>query len=225
MYKDIYSSIIATGIAEIITLPICTIKTVFQTSNNISYIKIIKSIYLNKGIYGFYNASKPAVASQILSTSLKYSFYQKMKQINNNNTFFGNIFNSVTANIFVSLITHPIDVIKINKQLYKDNIKYKIKDYYKGYKFALSKTIAGGIIFMPVYDLINNYFKNPLYAGFLTSVIGTITMHPLDLYKTRCIANNNNVVIRNIFYGLSINLMRIVPHFTIMMTLIDYLKT
>ena len=71
----IYSSI-GTGISEIVTLPICTIKTNFQNTNSISIISTIKDIYLREGFKSFYKASFPAIFSQIFSTSSKYVLYR-----------------------------------------------------------------------------------------------------------------------------------------------------
>ena len=50
----IISSIIGTTYAEIITLPICTVKTVYQNSNNLRIRYIISNIYKKNGIQGFF---------------------------------------------------------------------------------------------------------------------------------------------------------------------------
>ena len=68
MANDWYVAGFATLIAEMVTLPICTLKTNYQVLNPFSFYqpyarppyslrKIIKFIYHHKGWIGFYNAS------------------------------------------------------------------------------------------------------------------------------------------------------------------------
>lgn len=64
-----------------------------------------------------------------------------------------------------------------------------------------------------------------ILANILIAIISTIIITPVDYLKTFVIANNNKGSIDafrgNPFKGLSLNLLRIVPHFTIMMTICD----
>ena len=73
----VVNSAIATGVAEIVTLPICTLKTVYQNTSSVSFVESAKKIYITSGIKGFYKASVPAIMSQMFSTSSKYAFYRK----------------------------------------------------------------------------------------------------------------------------------------------------
>ena len=54
LQNNIYSSLIGIGLAELITLPICTIKTNFQNSNKNSIMVVTKNFYKNYGIKGYY---------------------------------------------------------------------------------------------------------------------------------------------------------------------------
>lgn len=56
-YKHVVESSLGTGVAEILTLPICTIKTNYQNTNKVSILETISQIRSNYGIRGFYNAS------------------------------------------------------------------------------------------------------------------------------------------------------------------------
>jgi hypothetical protein len=76
-YNKIISISSATFIAEIITLPICTIKTIYQNNNHLNTVQTIQKIYSENKLKGFFNASKPAIISQIISTTSKYIFYKK----------------------------------------------------------------------------------------------------------------------------------------------------
>lgn len=98
---------------------------------------------------------------------------------------------------------------------------------YRGYSKSFSKTCIGSSLFFPVYDYANNKFNSPLYASLFSAVISTLIIHPVDYLKTRHVYG---LPIYqgwhpSIYYkGLSLNLMRIVPHFMIVMTTIDYLN-
>lgn len=51
--KNIYASCIGSLIAEIITTPICTIKTVYQNNKSFTVSATIKHIYEMNGMKGF----------------------------------------------------------------------------------------------------------------------------------------------------------------------------
>lgn len=75
------NSMIGATIGEMITLPLCTIKTNHQVENN-KYLKdTIQKIYKKYKFSGFYQASIPAIISQVLSTATKYSFYRYLSEI------------------------------------------------------------------------------------------------------------------------------------------------
>ena len=143
--NNIINSMIATTIAELITLPICTIKTNHQNNINISkthtdviihncsevkaLIRIfqykntsipifytIKNIYNNGGIKAFYKASFPAITSQVFSTSSKYFLYRYLDDINYQ--YSNKILNGMISGIIKSFFTHPIDFLKIYWQKY-----------------------------------------------------------------------------------------------------------
>src|ERR1700739_3665379 len=79
--QHVLPSVIGSGIAEIITLPICTVKTNYQNSKNLSVWTIVKQTYRADGLLrGFWRASFPAVSSQILSSSLKWTIYKTMEE-------------------------------------------------------------------------------------------------------------------------------------------------
>ena len=78
--SNLVPSLIGTLSAEIITLPICTIKTVYQNNHTHKSIKsTINHIIKNNGYRGFIQASPHAILSQLVSTSTKFSFYHKIK--------------------------------------------------------------------------------------------------------------------------------------------------
>lgn len=232
--KDVITSGIAVAIAELITMPISTIKTNYQTNLNYkNIINTIKDIYLTRGIFGFYSATLAGMASQIVSISSKYTIYQLLKKYRKteDHNFKNNFINGVISGICGSILSHPLDVIKITQQRnesFKNNIKNEgIYIIYRGYSKNLTKTIGLSGLLFPTYDFYKSKFNNSIIAALLTSLTTTSILHPIDLLKTRHIANQKLFLgfnIMNYYRGISINLIRILPHFTIVMGLTEYLK-
>lgn len=228
IYKNAIYSSIGTGISEIVTLPLCTIKTNFQNTNSISIISTIKDIYLREGIKSFYKASFPAIFSQIFSTSSKYVLY---RYIDNNQFTTNKFFNGMTAGLISSLFTHPMDIVKIHMQMNKKFIpefkKEGLTIFYRGYSKSFAKIMLSSSLYFPLYDTFNNYYKNTLYSSIGSAVITTLIIHPVDYLKTRHIYNLPLYQGYNpmIYYkGITLNMMRIIPHFVITMHFIDLLN-
>lgn len=228
--KNIGASAIATTIAEIITLPICTIKTNYQNTSSQSITNLVKKMYYQNGIKVFYAASPAAILSQVISTSTKYTLYQLLED--QNFKYSNKIFNGMASGIISSLITHPLDCIKIHLQMSTPFIPELRKNgfglFYRGYSKTFSKVCVASSLFFPIYDYANNIFHNSFYASVSSSIISTTIMHPIDYLKTRHIYGLPLYQGWNpmIYYkGLVLNLARIVPHFVIVMTTIDFLKT
>jgi len=214
MIETIINTSVATGIAEIVTLPICTVKTNYQVYKSNSIKETIISIYNKGGIRSFYTASAPF--GQIISTTSKYTFYEYFRKNDHEKLTSG-----IASGILSSLITHPIDVYKVHRQLHKQMSIYNI---YRGYTKSLSKVIVGSITYFPIYETIKtttNY--NPFICGALSATISTIIIHPIDYLKTTHMAGHKITI--NIYRGLLLNLVRIIPHFSIVMGINELIKT
>lgn len=236
---NIFSSSVSTIFAEIITLPICTIKTNYQTDLKYkSVIDVTKNIYGTRGFYGFYNSSGSAIASQVVSTSTKFTFYNYIQKLRNTDQsdIKNNIINGSLSGIFSSMFTHPFDVLKVHQQnnlSFKNEIKNKgFSILYRGYSKSLFKnTVLTSLIF-PFYDFYKSMFNNTIVASGLSSITVSMFLHPLDLLKIRHISNQSLYVpynglsnfIKYYYRGLHINLLRIVPHFMITMTMTEWIK-
>lgn len=225
-YKNIISSSTATGIAELATLPICTIKTNFQNIQDMRYkpsiINVTKDIYKRGGIKAFYAASYPAIIGQIFSTTSKYTLYRYLNT-NPDYPIKNKFLNGFTAGVISSIFTHPMDVIKVHLQMNK-----KLDSFlYRGYSKTFTKIAISSTIFFPLYDTVNAKIDNPFLASLVSSVTATICMHPVDYLKTRHMAGLKLYEGWNpltYYRGLSINLLRIVPHFMITMQVIELVQ-
>ena len=220
--RDMYSASIATAIAEIVTLPLCTLKTNYQNTHS-SIRETIFNIWKHHGVRGFYRASFPAIASQVLTTTLKYTLYNQLKR--ECNTFAA----GALSGILSSLVTHPIDVVKVHWQMATPLrpvfIREGCKFFYRGYKQTLIKTTCGSALFYPLFDIFHEY-TNAFLASVASAIVSTTLTQPIDYIKTRRMygLSLNGWNILPYYRGLSLNLGRVVPHFTITMTMIDYLK-
>jgi hypothetical protein len=226
--NNVFYAMTGTGIAEFITLPVCAIKTNFQIGSS-TIPETVKLIYQKGGIRAFYTASIPAIASQMFSTTSKYTIYRYLedKKYPNSNK----VFNGLAAGIISSLFTHPWDFFRVHLQSHKPVIpvlkKEGISVLYRGYSKSFLKVSVSSSLFFPVFDFVNEKSHNALFASFCASVIGTTFLQPLDYLKIRHIYGTSLYSSWNpltYYRGFSLNLLRIVPHFMITMTIIDFMK-
>lgn len=222
METNATSAAFATIVAEIATLPICTIKTNYQNTN-LKISQCVQQIYSHHGIAGFYKASLVAIVSQTLSTTLKYTGYEviKSKYSDVSKPFIGLI-----SGITSSIITHPIDVIKIHYQM-QTPILPVIKEnglslFYRGYSKTFAKVSISSMCFFPLYDKTREFTGNNFSAAFISAIISTTIMQPVDYMKVRHIYGLTFT--NNYFKGLSLNLARVVPHFVITMITVEQMK-
>jgi len=221
------SSCVATSIAEIATLPICTVKTNYQNTTGKSITAVTKDILRQYGVRGFYNASGWGIASQTLSTSSKYTLYKILTPYTDNSFVAGAISGALS-----SMMTHPFDVVKVHYQMHTPFLpefrKHGPFILYRGYSKTLPKAVLGSVMFFPLYDKFNLLVGNNIVAAVMSATVATTILQPIDYMKTRHIYGQ--VVFsgwnpRPYFKGLSINLLRVVPHFMMIMTIIEYIKS
>ncbi len=239
MYESFISSAIGSFIAELITLPICTIKTIYQNNSKLTINRTIKELYENHGIKGFYQATVPAIISQVASTSIKFGFYEKIKEYRKTekDDLINNSINGMLGGLFGSIFTHPIDVWKnynqrgesyfnyINEYLKKNGLKKIHKNIlYIGYSGSIGKNIALYSSLFPIYDFYSKLLEDTKYK-YLSSIGTTLTVsliiQPFDYYKTVKMANNKTI---NYSRGLSLMIARSIPHFWITMNITEYMK-
>ncbi|QKF94567.1 mitochondrial carrier protein [Fadolivirus algeromassiliense] len=236
---DLAASSVSTTIAEILTIPICTVKTNYQTNlHHTSIIDVTKNIYNTRGIFGFYNASLSAIMAQVVSTSSKFTSYTYLKKLRNTqkHDIKNNIINGAIGGTIASIFSHPFDVIKVHQQ---NNIKFvhELKTvgpslFYRGYSKSLSKNILLTSLLFPFYDFYSSKVNNVFLASALSSLTVTTIIQPVDYLKVRHISdqplymNFNNLysALRYYYRGLHINLMRVIPHFMITMFITEEIK-
>jgi hypothetical protein len=233
-FNHIISNTIGTVAAEIITLPICTLKTIYQTQSNkkLSIKNTMKKIYQDRGLRGFYDAKFSAITSQTLSTVSKYGFYQTIKNYRNTqqNDLLNNAINGCTGGILGSIISHPVDVLKNynqrgDKKYFIDMKKNIIKTMYKGYSQTILKNILLYSSIYPLYDFYKSKISDKSYiVAPLTTLTVTMYLQPIDYLKVNLMAGNKvNFNISELYKGTSLHLMRSIPHFMITMLITEFI--
>lgn len=250
--NNIINSAIGTFVAEIITLPICTLKTVYQNNHTFSILDTYKHIYNNHNSYrGFFQASSPAIISQIISTSSKYTAYEYIKNIrntsntsntnvvgeetNNKMILLNNSINGIIGGLMGSVVTHPFDLWKnfvqrnesyiTHLQKNKTNIKSFISNgLYQGYTGSIAKNIVLYASLFPLLDYYQSLTPHFWLASLGTTLSVSLLIQPFDYYKVVKMANNQGKVIKNPFRGFTLLLARSIPHLFITMSLTKFLQ-
>jgi hypothetical protein len=228
--SSVINNMIASSIAEIITLPLCTIKTNHQVENNRYLRETIQKIYFKHKFIGFYQASFPAVLSQVLSTTTKYSFYRYFSQIRgtDKNDLLQNSINGILGGLTGAIICHPVDVFKNYKQRginYFEELKIKkFKILYQGFSQTILKNIVLYSILYPTYDYYYSKTNNSIISSIGTTITAGFITQPIDYLKTRYIAGVYSFKVKDLYKGFNIMLMKNIPNFLITMTLINYLN-
>lgn len=245
--KKAYISAFSTFIAEIITLPICTIKTVYQNNPLFTTKQTIQYIYKQNGYKGFIQAFGPSITSQILSTSSKFTFYETLKHYRSTekHDLLNNSLNGILSGVFGSVITHPFDIWRNYKQRnlsYIDHIKknyinlkqkqinkiyFITQTFYVGYKGSIGKNIVLYGSLFPLNDFYKSHFNSIFISAPLTTLTVSCLIQPFDYYKTIQMAqqNSNNLInIKSLYFrGFHLMLARSLPHFLITMSLTELL--
>lgn len=223
------SSSIGSACAEVLTLPICTIKTIYQTqqqTNKLTPVQIITHLYQTKGISGFFQASTPAIISQVLSTSSKYYLYHAIKDYRQtaDSDIVSNSINGGLGGLGGSVLSHPFDVWKNHLQRGQRLLNFQIKTLYSGYSGTIAKNILLYSMLFPVYDFYKLHIASPVMASIVTSITCSLVTQPLDYYKTVLMTGNKFAGWRNPYRGYSLMISRTIPHFMISMAITDNIK-
>ena len=163
--------------AELITLPICSTKTVYQTQKCHTIVNFrnmhdpnsaVGYILSRQGIRGFYNASVPAVVAQVFSTSSKFALYQALQPTYAKSrfremtwtVFFTKVATGCFSGILASICTHPCDTARAILQNQQSIVQHwrdtplrpRILRFYRGYSTTLGKVLLASSLYFPIYD-------------------------------------------------------------------------
>lgn len=220
---------IGSCIAEFSTLPIFAIKTNYQTTTNKSVKQIIKNIYSQYGIFGFYNAIFSAILSRVTSAFLKYFMYNEIKYYRqtSDNDLVNNMINGCLAGIICSFAVHPIDVMTNHLQRFKkiDTNIFHYKVLYAGFSQTLLRNFILYSFLFSVFDyskcITNN---NMILSCMITTTISTSILQPVDYLRTILMAQQSKGIgnFKSCWKGFHLNYIANTMHFTIAMCISDY---
>ena len=111
----IFSSMFGASLGETLTYPICTLKTVYQTSNNNLPLSILtQDLLKSRSIKGLYQGCQWAVISQMTAISSKYTAYEVIKSYRGTqqSDLMNNAINGCLGGFIGNFVSHPFDVIK-----------------------------------------------------------------------------------------------------------------
>jgi len=235
---DLIASVTAGAVAEVMTLPICTVQTVYQTQKNLGnsgregIVKMTGDLYRTHGLKAFYNASFSAIACQMVSTGSKFTLYKAIQQYRGNQVgdVWNNVLNGGLAGVMSIAFTQPFDVMKNYHQRQLSilpDLRRNPMVLYAGTKQAVTKSALLVASLFSINDLCRTYIDNAGLAAMTTSLLISPVIHPIDLLKRRAMANERLWLgwnPKHYYRGMVLNWTRSMPHFAISMMTIDYIK-
>ncbi len=242
--KNIINSALGTFVAEIVTLPICTLKTVYQNNSTHTITQSYKYIYnIHNSYRGFFQASAPAIISQIVSTSSKYSAYEYIKSLRKKDKdtdskeliLLNNSINGILGGLMGSVVTHPFDLWKNfvqRNESYITHLKSNSKNIstfvttglYQGYSGSIGKNIVLYASLFPLLDYYQTLTPHFWLASLGTTLSVSFLIQPFDYYKVVKMANNKGNIVKNPLRGFTLLLARSIPHLFITMSLTKFLN-
>ena len=205
MLNNLISGYIAGAFGAFCVLPIDIIKTNIQASiNKLTAIQIIKRIYNENGIRGFYKGGITQILFVAPEKAIKFTTNNIVLQYTSNQIFAG-----MCAGFAQVIITNPMEILKIQMQMYNkfyyiDIIKNigGIKNLYRGSSLCLMRDIPFSGIYFPTYSILHNKYNIPDYiSGLFAGTISAIIVTPMDFLKTQIqykLNSNLNIIIREI---------------------------
>jgi hypothetical protein len=219
--------------AEIISQPLYSIKTNYQTSNNKSITNAAKKIYNTKGIFGFYNAISTAIFARIVSAFIKFLIYGELKYYRNtrDDDILNNMLNGVLCGSISSIFVHPIDTVTNNLQRFKNikTINFSIKMLYGGFSQTLLRNAMLYSILFPLFDYCNHMTNNVILACIMTSLTSSTILQPVEYIRTRYMAGMyektwSNYNYKILFKGWRITTLANISHFTLAMSIAKFMN-
>lgn len=212
--------------AELVTNPIYTITTNYQT-NNKSIKETIENIYKNNKILGFYNSAGYAMLSRLASSGVKYDVYQKMKTHRNtqNDDLINNMINSSISGCIGGIISHPIDVC-INYVQRGEQITIG-KNLFSGLPMTILRNFVLYSLLFSTYDFMKHKTNNTYYACLTTSLMTTTFMTPIEYTRANIMTgkvNYKDIKFRCLYRGYAFNLTRNSLNFLITMSILENMK-
>lgn len=230
LIKVIGVPVVGFSFAELITNPVNVVRVVYQTEN-LTLRQTIENVHVRQA---YFNGFLIALASKVVSNSLKYVLYDRIKDYRGTkkDNLVGNMLNGVIGGVIGTSVTNPLMVWRTRRQRGDAmNLRYS----FDGYKISVIRCIPLYGLLFPCRDWYHNFYTNKfgnfIWVGVLASVTTNITtllvVHPFDYVRTRLAARKPMEYTLNpikYYRGAHIAFARNMPHFVISMLVMDMLK-
>ncbi len=166
------------GIAQVsVGHPFDTVKTLIQN----------KQSYRNFQIKDYYRGAKYPLISSTLINSILFPIYQRSIETTQSGFISGMI-----GGFIISPIVFVFDTGKIRTQTQKPLTLFHLLDGHGKAMVFLRETIAFSVYF-GVYDYLKQTQMNPFLAGSLAGLANWTVTYPIDVIKTRQIAEEISI--------------------------------
>jgi hypothetical protein len=212
--KDIINGFLSGILTAFITQPLQVTRTSMMVTyidgKPSGFIPIIKRIYSEEGLKGFYRGFFPNLIKSPIGSAIYFSTLEKnkriLKQMNFTNTS-TNLLSSALARTLQCILLNPLlvvitrfEVIGFNSytSLLDAIIKIKrdegIKSYFLGLKPLLVKEIPTSALFYTLYEIFKNTWRSfgvnnvqllASTSAMLANIIISVLNNPLDVLRTR----------------------------------------
>jgi solute carrier family 25 aspartate/glutamate transporter 12/13 len=249
MIYNLISGYIAGAFGAFVVLPIDIVKTNIQSSIvKLDPIQIIKTIYNQNGIRGFYKGGLTQIFLVAPEKAIKFTTNDIVYKYTSNQIFAG-----MCAGFSQVIITNPMEILKIQMQMqsqsqstsnklnnYQTIIKNigGIKNLYRGASLCMMRDIPFSGIYFPTYSILYNRYHIPDHiSGLIAGTIAAITVTPMDFIKTQVQYKINikpSIIIKEIiqtnnykllFRGCMLRGFKSGPQFMITQTIYNKLNT
>ena len=179
---DALASFLASAVVIVILSPLWTISTRLVKDKSKSFWAVLKQIYSNEGITGFF---KGATMSLVLTMNpvIQYTFFEYLKKRYRSSAFVAHFMFGAFAKFIATLLTYPMQTIrtrlqlneKENRSMWEDLFELLSKDRktiiatfittYNGFLSKCVQTVLNSAIILSLHEKITAYLMNQLIRG------------------------------------------------------------
>lgn len=252
VWKRLVCSMVGAGLAEVVTFPICTLRTRYVSDEGHAFGRV-RDLFRHMMTHGsrrnaFWSGCFPAVVSQMVSTGSKFTLFWMLKDWRRTPTstrpidLANNMVNGMVSGVVGGLLVHPFDVWKTHRQRPEVSFRCELNRHgslmlWRGAYATISKSIILYGLLFPIYELNKHLLANHSHrhnrgrhwfdvsmASVGTTVVTTMITQSVEYWKLRRMAGQPVYQSgKQMYRGYSLTLARAIPHFLITTSAIEFL--
>ena len=169
--NETVSGMLAGSVANIISYPIDTLKTLNQMNKQIIY----KNLNIKRLYYGL---PYPLFCGMVLNGYF-FGIHSKINEYYKNSFLSG----ALTGVVFAPIV-NPLEMYKVRRQLSKNNNFTKL-NLFRGFYATLPREIIGCSLWFGTYDYLKKKNIHPIISGCATGTVSWTLSYPIDVIKTQ----------------------------------------